>query len=64
MAKAFQLIREIEESLLEFYPKKPLLSFDIVKTDYYIRRGNFKQGKVIFIFIVKSKEYSRGSVPK
>jgi len=44
MEKAFTLIREIEDGLLVFYPKKPLLSFDIVKTDYYIRRGNFEQG--------------------
>ena len=45
MAKAFQMIKKIEESLLEFYPKKPLLSFDIVKTGYYIRRGDFEKGK-------------------
>lgn len=47
MLKALQLIEEIEQSLLVFYPKKPLLSFDIVKTDYFIRRGNFGQGKLL-----------------
>ena len=45
MTKACQLIEEIEQNLLVHYPKKPLLSFDIVKTDYFIRRGNFEQGK-------------------
>ena len=49
MAKAFQLIEEIERDLLMFYPKKPLLSFDIVKTDYHIRQGNFELGKYIFL---------------
>ncbi|XP_078360542.1 uncharacterized protein LOC144644867 [Oculina patagonica] len=44
MTKAYQLIEEIEENLLVHYPKKPLLSFDIVKTDYFIRRGNFERG--------------------
>lgn len=48
MAKAFQLIWEIETSLLMFYPKKPLMSFHIVKTDYYIRRGSLELGKNIF----------------
>ncbi|XP_068757190.1 uncharacterized protein [Montipora capricornis] len=44
MAKALQLIKEIEERLLVFYSKKALLSFDIVKTDYFIRERNFVQG--------------------
>ena len=50
MAKAFRLIEEVERDLLMFYPKKQLLSFDIVKTDYHIRRGNFEQGKYIFLY--------------
>ncbi|CAH3157225.1 unnamed protein product [Porites evermanni] len=44
MAKASHLIREIEERLLSFYLKKALLSFDIVKTDFFIRTGNFVRG--------------------
>lgn len=45
MTRAHHLIEEIENRLLVFYPKKPLLSFDIVKTDYFIRRGNYMEGK-------------------
>ena len=45
MTKAGQLIEEIEKNLLIHYPSKPLLTFDIVKTDYFIRRGNYEQGK-------------------
>ena len=44
MAKASHLIREIEERLLSCYRKKALLSFDIVKTDFFIRTGNFVRG--------------------
>ena len=46
MAKALQLIKEIEGRLLVLYSKKALLSFDIVKTDYFIREKNFVQGIV------------------
>lgn len=45
MTKAGQLIEEIESNLLTHYPSKPLLTFDIVKTDYFIRRRNYEQGK-------------------
>lgn len=45
MTKAGQLINEIEKNLLIHYPSKPLLTFDIVKTDYFIRRGNYERGK-------------------
>jgi len=45
MTKAGQLIEEIEKNLIIHYPSKPLLTFDIVKTDYFIRRGNYEQGK-------------------
>lgn len=44
MTKAGQLINEIEENLLIHYPNKPLLTFDIVKTDYFIRKGNYERG--------------------
>lgn len=44
MAKAQQLIREIETHHLVYYQSKPRMSFDIVKTDYFIRRGNYAQG--------------------
>ena len=44
MVKASHLIREIEERLLSCYLKKALLSFDIVKTDFFIRTGNFVRG--------------------
>lgn len=44
MTKAGQLIEEIENKLLTHYPSKPLLTFDIVKTDYFIRRRNYEQG--------------------
>lgn len=44
MTKAFQLIWEIENDLLKFYPKKPMMSFQIIKTDYYIRRGSLELG--------------------
>ena len=45
MAKAQQLIREIETRHLVYYQSKPRMSFDIVKTDYFIRRGNYAQGE-------------------
>lgn len=45
MAKAQQLIREIETHHLVFYQSKPRMSFDIVKTDYFIRKGNYAQGE-------------------
>lgn len=45
MAKAQQLIREIETHHLVYYQSKPRMSFDIVKTDYFIRRGNYAQGE-------------------
>ena len=35
MAKAQQLIREIETHHLVYYQSKPRMSFDIVKTDYF-----------------------------
>ena len=44
MAKASHLITEIEDGLLSFYLKKALLSFDILKTDFFIRTKNFDQG--------------------
>ncbi|CAH3199098.1 unnamed protein product, partial [Porites evermanni] len=44
VAKASHLITEIEEGLLSCYLKKALLSFDIVKTDFFIRTKNFDQG--------------------
>ena len=44
MAKASHLIREIEDRLLPCYLKKALISFDIVKTDFFIRTGNFVRG--------------------
>lgn len=44
MAKAWQLIQEIETDLLKDYQSKQRMSFDIIKTDYFIRRGNYVQG--------------------